>query len=275
MTKPPATSPSTAPSGNFEPAGRALHDDLSAPPRPRARVRGGDRTRAFGPVPGDEHVAHRAELLPQLPAATWTAASTLVLDALEASGQADRTVVIFTADHGDMVGSHGLRQKGPSSTTRTSTCRSSSAHPDVGRRHQQRGPGLRRRPRPDTAGSGRHGRARLATSFPALHGRSFLPALEGRASREGVLTAVENVANLDASFWRHFADPDVGEKIASGELRPDLAVEEHSGLVEEAGGVQGVGVRWGVAGQGVDVREQHPPARPSPPGPARWPGGRR
>ena len=40
-------------------------------------------------------------------------------------------------------------------------------------------------------------------------------------------------------------------------------VEEQSGLVEEVGGVLGVGVRWGVAGQGVDVREQHPPARPA------------
>ena len=42
-----------------------------------------------------------------------------------------------------------------------------------------------------------------------------------------------------------------------------LAVEEQSGLVEEVGGGLGVGVRWGVAGQGVDVREQHPPARPA------------
>jgi arylsulfatase len=36
----------------------------------------------------------------------------LVLDALEASGQADRTIVILTADHGEMAGAHGLRQKG-------------------------------------------------------------------------------------------------------------------------------------------------------------------
>jgi hypothetical protein len=36
----------------------------------------------------------------------------VVLDALIASGQADRTVVIFTSDHGEMAGSHGLRQKG-------------------------------------------------------------------------------------------------------------------------------------------------------------------
>jgi len=36
-----------------------------------------------------------------------------VLDALEKSGAADDTVVIFTSDHGDMCGSHGLRSKGP------------------------------------------------------------------------------------------------------------------------------------------------------------------
>ena len=36
----------------------------------------------------------------------------LVLDALVASGQADNTVVVFTSDHGELAGSHGLRQKG-------------------------------------------------------------------------------------------------------------------------------------------------------------------
>jgi arylsulfatase len=35
----------------------------------------------------------------------------VVLDALEASGQADRTIEILTADHGEMAGSHRLRQK--------------------------------------------------------------------------------------------------------------------------------------------------------------------
>lgn len=37
----------------------------------------------------------------------------LVLDALDASGTAGDTVVVFTSDHGDMCGSHGLRSKGP------------------------------------------------------------------------------------------------------------------------------------------------------------------
>lgn len=35
-----------------------------------------------------------------------------ILDALEASGQGDETIVIFTADHGDMLAAHGMRQKG-------------------------------------------------------------------------------------------------------------------------------------------------------------------
>jgi arylsulfatase A-like enzyme len=36
-----------------------------------------------------------------------------VLGALEAAGAWDDTVVVFTSDHGDMCGSHGLRSKGP------------------------------------------------------------------------------------------------------------------------------------------------------------------
>ncbi|HEV3280422.1 MAG TPA: sulfatase-like hydrolase/transferase [Acidimicrobiales bacterium] len=36
-----------------------------------------------------------------------------VLSALEGAGAWDDTVIIFTSDHGDMCGSHGLRSKGP------------------------------------------------------------------------------------------------------------------------------------------------------------------
>jgi arylsulfatase len=37
----------------------------------------------------------------------------VVLSALEASGAWDDTAILFTSDHGDMCGSHGLRSKGP------------------------------------------------------------------------------------------------------------------------------------------------------------------
>lgn len=35
-----------------------------------------------------------------------------LLDAVEATGQADDTIVVFTSDHGDMMGDHGLMMKG-------------------------------------------------------------------------------------------------------------------------------------------------------------------
>ncbi|MFP4055321.1 MAG: sulfatase [Candidatus Brocadiia bacterium] len=35
-----------------------------------------------------------------------------MLDALEATGQADRTVVVFMSDHGESLGDHGLQRKG-------------------------------------------------------------------------------------------------------------------------------------------------------------------
>ena len=36
-----------------------------------------------------------------------------ILDALEQTGQRDRTLVIFTSDHGEMLGDHGIYLKGP------------------------------------------------------------------------------------------------------------------------------------------------------------------
>ncbi len=36
-----------------------------------------------------------------------------MLDALERTGQADNTIVIFTSDHGELLGDHGLYYKGP------------------------------------------------------------------------------------------------------------------------------------------------------------------
>ncbi|MBA4098776.1 MAG: hypothetical protein C0484_18680 [Rhodospirillum sp.] len=38
---------------------------------------------------------------------------TQLLDELDALGIAERTIVVYTADHGEMAGAHGLRNKGP------------------------------------------------------------------------------------------------------------------------------------------------------------------
>jgi arylsulfatase A-like enzyme len=54
-----------------------------------------------------------------------------VLDALEASGQAERTIIIFTSDHGEMAGAHGLRQKGPFMYQENTRVPFIVVHPDV------------------------------------------------------------------------------------------------------------------------------------------------
>jgi arylsulfatase len=218
VTKPPANVPTYQAQWDFS-AATSLHDDLSGA-APAVREYAAVTDVAFGPVAGDD--AWHAGMNFYLNCLRDVDRSVdLVLDALEAAGQADRTVVIFTADHGDLVGSHGLRQKGALVYDENFHVPLVIVHPDVaGPRHTEAlASGVDLAPTLlDIAGLDTTVRM---TQFPALHGRSFLPALEGQASRDGVLTAVENVANLDASFWRHFADPDVATKIGSGELRPD------------------------------------------------------
>ena len=54
-----------------------------------------------------------------------------VLDALEAAGLADSTVVVFTADHGEMAGAHGQRQKGPFIYSENLGVPMMVRHPDV------------------------------------------------------------------------------------------------------------------------------------------------
>lgn len=146
----------------------------------------------------------------------------VVLDALNASGEADRTIVILTADHGEMAGSHGLRQK-------ANLVYDENFHVPLVIDH------------PDIAGGGTTSvmasavdlaptlldfvgveTAAVTTDLPALHGHSLGPALGGQRVRDGVLTAVESVISLDAEFWKAFADPEAPKRLLSGDLRPDF-----------------------------------------------------
>lgn len=53
-----------------------------------------------------------------------------VLQVLERSGQLDNTIVVYTADHGEMAGAHGLRQKGPTIYKENSRIPFIVSHPD-------------------------------------------------------------------------------------------------------------------------------------------------
>jgi arylsulfatase len=145
----------------------------------------------------------------------------VVLDALEASGHADDTVVIFTADHGELAGSHGLRQKGNVVYDENFHVPFVLRHPDFdgGATTDALASAVDLAPTIlDIAGLDH---AAVAAQFPELAGHSLLPAVAGRPVREGVLTAVESVLVLDAGFWRQFGEPDAAQRLGSGELRPD------------------------------------------------------
>ncbi len=146
----------------------------------------------------------------------------LVLDALVASGQADRTVVVFTSDHGEMAGSHGLRQKGNLVYDENFHVPLVICHPDLdgGGRTSELGSAVDLAPTIlQLAGVDP---SDLRAEFDGLHGHSLVPVLEGNSGvRDGVLTAVESVLTLDAGFWRAFGDADAPARVQSGDLRPD------------------------------------------------------
>ncbi|MFE2925701.1 sulfatase-like hydrolase/transferase [Streptomyces goshikiensis] len=197
----------------------SLHDDLSgAAPAIIEYQRMTDTV--FGPVASDQHWYDGLNFY--LNALRDVDRSIdHVLDALEASGQADHTVVIFTADHGEMAGSHGLRQKGSLVYDENLHVPLVIAHPDI--------PGGTRTDAlasavdlaPTLLAFAGLDQADITTQHPALKGRSLVPALHGGSVREGALSAIESIMMLDAGFWFEFADPDAPKRIAAGELRPD------------------------------------------------------
>jgi arylsulfatase len=197
----------------------SLHDDLSgAAPAIAEYARMLDTV--FGPVADDQHWYDGLNFY--LNAIRDVDRSIeFVLDALQASGQADRTVVVFTSDHGEMAGSHALRQKGNLIYDENFHVPFIITHPDLtgGGSSQALASSVDIAPTLlEIAGVDS---AQTAARYPALKGHSLLPVLHGRAVREGILNAVESITTLDASFWFEFADPEAPKRVASGDLRPD------------------------------------------------------
>jgi arylsulfatase A-like enzyme len=220
VTKPPAAVPVYEPVWAVDlPA--SVHDDLSGA-APAVREYAEMLNVAFGPVAGDD--AWRAGISFYLNCLRDVDRSiTLVLDALVASGQSDRTVVIFSADHGDLVGSHGLRQKGNLVYDENFHVPLTISHPDWSGGVSTAALASAVDLAPTILAFAGVDDERRGNDFPSLNGHALTTVLDGGEVRDGVLTAVESITTLDASFWHHFSDPDVGARIQDGSLRPDWA----------------------------------------------------
>ena len=99
----------------FEQLPANFDDDLHTKPEAHRQWRYDQQHGIWGMIdPGDKGAWLTApRLLRRASSLKPTAASASCSKALEDAGAWDETVVIFTSDHGDMCGSHGLRSKGP------------------------------------------------------------------------------------------------------------------------------------------------------------------
>ncbi|MBL8330169.1 MAG: sulfatase-like hydrolase/transferase [Rubrivivax sp.] len=128
-----------------------------------------------------------------------------VLQALDRSGQAGRTVVVYTSDHGEMAGAHGLRQRGPFMYQENTRVPFIVRHPDVkpGRQTAALGSAVDLIPTLLTlAGCDA---AQVARQYPQLAGVSLAAAVaqpEARTARDerGVLFNGNTWQDMDVDF---------------------------------------------------------------------------
>jgi arylsulfatase A-like enzyme len=218
VVKPPADIPLYAKQWELD-LPSTVHDDLSGA-APAVREYAAAMQTMFGPVPDEQ--AWRDGMNFYLNCTRDVDRSIdLVLDALTASGQADRTVVIFTSDHGEMAGSHGLRQKGNLPYDQNFHVPLVIGHPDVSGGTTTDALGSAVDLAPTLLEIAGLDAAQAAERFPALKGRSLLPALNRARVREGVLGAVEIVTTIDNDFWQTLGQPDGPQRMQEGTVRPN------------------------------------------------------
>jgi arylsulfatase len=106
-----------------------------------------------------------------------------VLLALEGSGLADDTIVILTADHGEMAGAHQLRQKGPHMYKENTRVNFIVRHPDVQQGFSSEALGSTIDIVPTVLELAGLDAAAQAERYPQLAGVSLTPSLGGATRR--------------------------------------------------------------------------------------------
>lgn len=142
-----------------------------------------------------------------------------MLRELDALGLTDRTIFVFTSDHGEMAGAHGLRGKGPFAYQQNIHLPFYVVHPDVNGGQQCRSLSGHIDMVPTLlamAGVGATKRAEVAGR--ELPGKDLTPLLTSpgtaglHAVREGVLFTYSGLATNDSGLWRIAAEAKASAK---------------------------------------------------------------
>jgi arylsulfatase A-like enzyme len=125
-----------------------------------------------------------------------------LLNALEASGQAGRTVVVYTSDHGEMAGAHGLRHSGPFTYQEAVRVPFTVRHPDVAGPQQTDALGCAIDLIPTLLELAGCDRAAAAQAYPLLSGVSVAGAVanvarRGERDERGVLFSHGSLHDID------------------------------------------------------------------------------
>jgi len=103
----------------------------------------------------------------------------VVLDALEASGEDRNTIIIYTSDHGELAGAHGLREKGPCLYRENVRVPFLVRHPDIQKGKKIAAMGSALDLAPTLLNWAGVDEAKRREKYPDLKGCDLTPALEG------------------------------------------------------------------------------------------------
>jgi arylsulfatase A-like enzyme len=168
-----------------------------------------------------------------------------VLDALERSGQADRTIVVYTSDHGEMLGTHGLREKGLAPYREIVRVPFVVRHPDIKQGGQTSMMSSTLDLAPSLLSMAGVDSAQIAEKYPMLKGRSFTAAMGNRSQTgprdetgEGVLMQWNSLIYLSAQSGAKFKEV----RSAEGLIDKFIKVQEldMGGVMKKRGLMRGV-----------------------------------
>lgn len=139
----------------------------------------------------------------------------LLLDALEDSGEAENTVIVFTADHGEMAAAHGLRGKGPTYYREVACVPLIVVHPDGPQAVETEALGTSLDLAPTLLSMAGMSSEERARRFPALKGCDLSPSImnkDGRSERDerGTLYYYGTTLYWDPELIRAFIGLDSG-----------------------------------------------------------------
>ena len=158
---------------------------------------------------------------------------TSIFDELDTLGLSDRTIIVFTADHGEMAGAHGgIRGKGPFAYEQSIHVPLVVVHPDVEGGHESRALTAAIDIAPTFLGMAGASEARAAEiAGRKLPGKDLSPLLGNpaaglNANREAVLFTYSGIATNDADMIRKAAEAAAAGKspgaFAASGVQPNL-----------------------------------------------------